>query len=70
MSKVEVGLSSEAVKYIQNQAIRRRIGEAAVVAIRVIAEGCPDPVGLAQSVLKLDACESTTRDGSDADLLD
>ena len=70
MGKIEFGLSSEAVKYIQNQAIKRQIGDAAVEAIRVIAQGCPDPVGVAQSVLKFDAYESPTESSSDADLLD
>jgi hypothetical protein len=46
---------SEAAGYLQRQADKRTVAEAAMDAIRVIAEGCPDPVAVAQSVLKLES---------------
>jgi hypothetical protein len=55
MSNHERGFGSAAAGYLQRQAVKRKVAEAAMDAIRVIAEGCPDPVAVAQRILKLES---------------
>ena len=61
MTDYQSKLALKAELYLQRKASERKLRDAAVDAIRMIAAGCSDPVGRAQAVLDLEVKFERTR---------